>query len=500
MNMKYIAVFDIGKTNKKILIYNDSLKVVDSATTQVNEIVSGSLIHDDVESIQNWFLEELGKFAQKYDIGSVSISAHGATAVCVDENGEISVPELSYTTEPGEEFHTKFHEEFGDPVALQQSTATPNFGVLLNLAKLLQFSKEQYPEQFAKTKHILAYPQYYGYLLCGNAAADTTYVGSHTYLWDYQENRWSDVAEKMGITGMLPAKLQKPWDIMGTVTSEMAEKTGLSTSTVVTLGIHDSNAALLPYLIKQEGDFMLNSTGTWCVVMHQEEKVSFKEDELGKVVFYNISAFGKPVKTSIFLGGLEFETYDKVLRKIHGDIPFPNFDTSLYQQIIAEKDCFILPTVVQGSGQFPQSQARVIEGGKEFLLEEIEKDGKTPEFFSDPAKAYAVLNLSLAMQSKVAIDRAGIKTGMPIFTEGGFRKNDPYNKILTTIYPSSDVYLTNLNEASAFGAALLGKIAMDQVEPSSLGDLVEIEFSKVGSAKLEGLDAYFDQFIKLANN
>jgi hypothetical protein len=40
-------------------------------------------------------------------------------------------------------------------------------------------------------------------------------------------------------------------------------------------------------------DFILNTTGTWCVIMKKSKDISFKKDELGKVVFYNISAFGK---------------------------------------------------------------------------------------------------------------------------------------------------------------------------------------------------------------
>jgi hypothetical protein len=33
--------------------------------------------------------------------------------------------------------------------------------------------------------------------------------------------------------------------------------------------------------------------------MHPSDSVSFTKDELGKSVFYNLSAFGTPVKTSI---------------------------------------------------------------------------------------------------------------------------------------------------------------------------------------------------------
>jgi ribonuclease D len=48
--------------------------------------------------------------------------------------------------------------------------------------------------------------------------------------------------------------------------------------------------------------------------MNEKEEVSFEKDELGKVVFYNMNAFRKPIKTAIFLGGMEFEHYSKLER------------------------------------------------------------------------------------------------------------------------------------------------------------------------------------------
>ena len=197
------------------------------------------------------------------------------------------------------------------------------------------------------------------------------------------------------------------------------------------------------------------------------------------------------------MGGLEFDTYIKIFKKINGNEDFPLFNERLYQKILEEKKLFILPGVVKGTGQFPDSTPRVIENSKIFDVSKIERGENIPDFFTNFDIAYAVLNISLAVQTRVALERTETEDGYSIFVEGGFRKNQPYNTLLTNLYSDSDVFLTNLNEATAFGAAILGKCATENLGPYDIKDLFEIEFKKVMPVKLEGFDEYIKKFLKL---
>ncbi len=497
MDKYSIAVLDVGKTNKKIMIYDENLKLVDSVFHAFDEYVENDIHYEDTQKAVEWFKQELKNCAKKHPIRAISITTHGATYMCCDEEGRLTLPVIAYTTEPGEEFHNNFYKEFGNPDDLQKVTATPQFSNFINCAKSIWYNKLNHPNEFDKTKHILFFPEYLGFLLTKKTAADPTYVGCHSYLWDFQKNKWSSVAKKMDIIDKLPEKLSMPWDVLGKITPETAQETGLSEDTIVTVGIHDSNSSLLPYLVKVRDEFVLNSTGTWCVLMHPTDRVEFNEDELGKVVFYNLSAFNKPVKTSIFLGGMEFDKYAGIFKKINKEEDFPSFDPDLYAKIIKKKELFILPGVLKGLGQFPQSTPRAIEKGKTFNLEEIEKEENIPEFFKDHNTAHAVLNISLAIQSKVALDRTGAVKGSSIFTEGGFRKNASYNSLLTALYPDSNISLTNLEEATAFGAAMLGKCAVEGTDPHDLTGMFEIEMKKVDSVTIDGFEEYIAKFIEL---
>jgi hypothetical protein len=186
-----------------------------------------------------------------------------------------------------------------------------------------------------------------------------------------------------------------------------------------------------------------------------------------------------------------------LLKKIHGRSDFPKFDSSIIQKIIDEKEKFILPSVAAGIGQFPDSRPRVIENGKVFELNEIESGEAVPEFFGSYEEALAVLNLSLAVQTKVSFDRADMTKGLKVFTEGGFSKNDSYNTLMTSFYPESEFFLTDLKEASAFGAAIIAKAAFEKIDVQSLGSLISIEKKQVPKNDLLGINEYFNEFLSL---
>lgn len=490
--MEYaIAVIDIGMTNKKVAVYDDALNQIEAEYKNFPPLMVAGLHTHDLAGMEAWFIERLAAAAAKYPIKAIAVTTHGATFACVGENGKPCVPCVFYTEEPGDAFHDRFYELFGKPEELQAKTGTPYFKAMINPAKGILFAKERFPADFSKTKLLLQYPQYWGYRLTGKAGAEGTYVGCHSYLWDWEAGRWSDVAVKLGVADKMPAELKNSWDTLGTISAEVAAKTGLAQDVVVTMGIHDSNSSLLPHFAKKgETGFVLNSTGTWCVIMNPVKEYGFKEDELGKVVFFNQSAFKTPVKTAIFLGGMEFETWSKLLMDLNGRTELPSFDKTLYDALLAKKDLFVLPEIVAGSGQFPGSKPRVVEGGKSYALEDIRSGKSVPPSFRGYERGIAALRTSLAIQTLVAFERAGMDGTKEVFTEGGFRKNEAYNALLSAALPGNKVSLTNIAEATAFGAAMTAKMALTGKKLSDLAEDFSVEYAEVPKRLFPDFAAY----------
>ena len=417
----HIAVFDIGKTNKKLLIYDENLKLIDTVREQFPEYTEGEVHYEPVEEMTEWYLRRLKDFSGTYNIKVITVASQGATAVCVKKDGSPAVPAIAYTTEPGKAFHDGFVRRFGGTEKIQRTTATAPMSNLLNLAQLAAYLQKNYPGQFEKTYKFLGFPQYFGYILTGNAGAEPTYMGCHTLLYEHVNKRWSYIAGELGIIDKLPGGLSRSWDVLGTITPEIADRTGLAKDTVVTLGIHDSNASLLPYLIQIKEDFVLNSTGTWCAVMHPAEEITFDEEEIGKLVYFNLDVHSRPVKTSILLGGLEFETWSKLLKRTNNEDGFPPFDPELYKSVIAERKYFIFPGIVKGTGQFPESEPRVYEEGEEYSFGEIEK-GNMPAFFQTMLWRWRFSTYRLQYKPKWPWNGWELKTECPYLWKGAFIK------------------------------------------------------------------------------
>ncbi len=312
--------------------------------------------------------------------------------------------------------------------------------------------------------------------------------------------------------------MRDSWDVLGTLKPEIAVRCGLGAETLVTMGIHDSNASLLPHLAKRGGrDFILNSTGTWCVLMHPQESYGFSPDELGKIVFFNRSAYNKPVKTAIFLGGMEYEAWTAAIDRVAGAAagseaagaqaahatraasePRPE----VYRSVAARASEFILPELVPGSGQFPGSAARAVESGRAYTLAGFDSGGGIPAFMRDGDRVLAALNISLALQTLVALERAGLSPGTEVFTEGGFRKNAGYNAVLASVLKSSGygegAYLTDISEATAFGAAMTAAAALEDCEPAALSERFEVDYTAVRPMDGLVLDEYRAAWLDLA--
>ncbi len=493
----YLAVIDIGKTNKKVLIFDQALQVVDTSFKKFEEYLEAGIIYEDLENMTDWIIQQIREFAEKYAIKALSVTTHGAMAVAIDQEGKPAIPPVAYTTDAGETFRGRFFQTFGSPQALKMETGTTEIGSLVNIGKMIFFMQETWPVAWSNVWKILNFPQYFGYLFTGQTGAEPTYVGCHTYLYNPSTQLYSSVAKKLGIVDLLPKKVNQSWDVLGTVSPDMQAKTGLPEDCIVTMGIHDSNASLLPYLVKGFENFILNSTGTWCVAMHPTSSIDFKESELEAFVFYNLNVFHEPVKTAIFKGGTEFETYHKILTDLNGDKELPCFKPGLFSEILKNRNQFILPAVDPGLGIYPFANARVMEEDNVHHLEEISNGTNIPGFFKDFETAMAVLNISLAIQSYHALTMTGFDGTGTIFIEGGFRKNEAYINILGSLFPQAQIALTKLDEATAFGAAILAKAALEGVFPQEINHLFDLDIKKIDTPKMDLVHDYRKEFERL---
>ena len=494
-----IIVLDIGKTNKKVLLFSNDLEIVEIRKKNFDEIEQPDGIRiEQTLQVEEWFFQQLADLAQTHPIDAISITTHSTNVVCLDAEDNLSVPTIAYTNEAGEEIDKLFFERFGKFEELQKETASAAIGSMINTSRILHFARIKYPEEFSRTARILFYPQYFGYKLTGNVSIESTSLGSHTFLYDPYHESYSRIAQELGIAKLLPAHLSRPWDIIGTITSDVSKRTGISEDCIVTAGIHDSNSSLLPYLINNEKDFVLNSTGTWCVIMRPTDKIDFTTEDLGRTVYYNIDAYNNPVKTIIFMGGVEYEKYSKILDAHFGINGMPEFNRDIYHKVISKADFMFIPSVLKGVGIFPDAQPRIIKGSESYSLDEIENDADIRrKIFTDREEAYAALNASLVAQTIVALGYTGFDGGGSLYIEGGFCNNTAYTQLLAEHYATTEVATTSLKEATSVGAAILARAALDKVDPKELDhSICSIEKQTITPTSIGGINTYTQAFIE----
>ncbi|MCT7377031.1 FGGY-family carbohydrate kinase [Chelativorans salis] len=339
--IRHVAVIDIGKTNAKLALVDLERGAETDQHRMPNAVLTdGPYPHFDIEALWAFILQSLASLRRKSAIDAVSITTHGATAALIDDGDTLALPVLDYEYEGPQQTAIEY-DTIRPPFT---ETGSPRLPIGLNLGAQLFWQRQAFPDAFARTRSILPYPQYWAWRLTGVAASEVTSLGCHTDLWSPSAGDFSSLVEDMGWRPLMPP-MQPASARLGPVLPAVAEATGLDPSTPVLCGVHDSNASLLPHLISRRPPFSVVSTGTWVVAMAiggREPALDPRRDTL-----VNVNAFGDPVPSARFMGGREFSllTEDRETW------------TEADAEAVLRKGLFLLPSVQQGSGPFPDRKA-----------------------------------------------------------------------------------------------------------------------------------------------
>lgn len=406
--MSATVILDIGKTNVKLALL-DTHGAMLAEERLANTIANtGPYPHHDTERIWDWMLGTLRVFAGIAQVGAIVPVTHGATAALVDDHGLV-LPVLDYESHlPGQAdgHYATVRPRFAD-------TLSPALPAGLNLGRQLVWLARQFPAQFGKARHILMYPQYWAWRLCGVAAGEVTSLGCHTDLWEPVTQQYSALVAHMGWEALLPplAPASTP---LGTLLPAVVEQTGLPAGCQVLCGIHDSNASLLRYL--GDGNATVLSTGTWLIAAAFGTALDALDEHADMLA--NTSALGRPVACMRFMGGREFGI-------LAGPDAVPctqdDFDLLMAQGTMA------LPCFAESGGPFSGRRGSIV--------------GPAP---GTPAARYALATLYCALMTDYCLDALG--AGGPVIIEGSFTANPHFSALLAALRPNQAV--TESDDAS----------------------------------------------------
>ncbi len=415
--MRHIAVIDIGKTNAKLAVVDLQVGAEIAVLTTPNRVLPGPPYpHFDTETIWDFVKSALARFQKAHGIDGISITTHGACAALLAANGQLAAPVLDYE-HPGPDATRASYDRIRPNFA---ATGSPALPVGLNLGAQLYWQLDRDPGLRDRIAQVATWPQYWGHRLTGQTATDLCSLGCHTDLWNPIACDWSDLPRALGLDRKM-ARPQKPSDVLGTLLPSLQAELGLGPVPVLT-GIHDSNASLVPHLA-HSAPFAVVSTGTWVIAMAMGGRPIALDPD--RDVLVNVNALGQPVPSARFMGGREYE----IIRQGHAPVA-----TDADALAVLNRGLMLLPSVVAGSGPFPQAVMRWTHPDRSDTETEV------------------ALGYYLALMTAECLAKIGAEG--PTLIEGPFAAN-PWFRAMLTAATGRPAHASAARTGTAIGAALL---------------------------------------------
>ena len=451
-----IAILDIGKTNKKLFVMDENYHIILEHTEQFADITDDDGEPcEDIERLSNWIELSLKAVINQpeFDVKAVNFSTYGASFVLLKTApigasgrvvGEVVAPLYNYLKAFPEDLKSTFYAKYGGEILVSSQTASPVLGNL-NSGMQLYFLKERKPEIYAKINAALHLPQYASFLVTKRLFSDITSIGCHTNLWHFEKNDYHDWVENEGIGKILPPIF--PSDAAIPALFEGKEL-------VVGVGLHDSSAALIPYLACFQEPFILISTGTWCISMNPFNDVPLTPEELAQDSLCYLSYQGKPVKAARIFAGNEHEIETRRIAE-HFDCATNFYKNVEFDPTVISNFKFQISTLDKlRLSTNDVEENRVGETSEEVLkVSHFAKRDLTD--FDNETIAYHQLMLDLvnlqAVSTHLIIQNTPVRR---LFIDGGFSKNPLYMNLLAEAFPDLEVFAASVAQATAVGAAL----------------------------------------------
>jgi sugar (pentulose or hexulose) kinase len=417
--MNHALIFDIGKTNKKCLVFDEQYRIVLEKSTVLPETTDedGDPC-EDLSLLQQWLKETAAEVLSNPDLNIRAINAttYGASFVHLNAQKQPVAPLYNYLKPFPDDLKQQFLNTYGNEAAIAVETASPWLGHL-NSSLQLYWLKHRRPRVFEQIRYSLHLPQYITALAGSRLSSlhipppEATSIGCHTMLWDFQQKTYHNWVKTEGLERLF-------------ANDEAAQNGQIFCGT----GLHDSSSALIPYLACFKEPFVLISTGTWCISLNPFNDEPLTAEELAQDCLCYLTYEGTPVKAARYFGGHEHEEGTRQLARRYG---------------VADD-----------------------------FYKDIHRSGPSALWI-----AYLKLMVQLVekqIQSlQLALGNTPIKR---IYVDGGFSNNIVYMSLLRQKLQHMEVYAAKVAQATAMGAALAIHDAWNTQPVQE--DLIELRFER----------------------
>ena len=416
-----VAVFDVGKTNAKLLALTEGGEPLEVMTTP-NRVIDGPPYrHHDLAGMEDWLLDGLRALGERHPIGAVVTCTHGGSGVLVGAEAAV-MPLIDYEQTPPPEVDAAYRAAAG---SFRERGSVIMLGAA-HPARQLLWLEMGWPAAVAGAQAFLNVPQYWGWRLSGVAASEVTSLGAQSHLWCVPERRPSPIVTARGWGRLLPP-LRPAWATLGPLTPAVRARTGLGPEVRVLNGIHDSSANFYRYLAAGLSDFAVVSTGTWIVAMTDRPGADLDTERPG--FSCNADVHGNPVAGKLTMGGREFSA-------VADGATGPATRAALAQLVAG--GTFALPFFGSDTGLFPR------RAGAGRIL------GPAPE---GETERFTLAVLYTAMLAAECLER--LPVAETVILDGNFVKDPLFAAVVQALLPDRTLRVNRESLGTQAGAALL---------------------------------------------
>ncbi len=211
--MKYLLGADIGTTSLKAAVFDETGKMIKSATKDYTLIVSGDKVEFPAEDYFKLFLEAYEEITEGLEISALSVDTQCETIILADENGKPLRNAIVWLDNRASTEAEEIKEHFGNK-RVYDVTGQPEITATWPAAKLLWVKKNE-PEIFSKTKKVFLLEDYILYRLTGNFVSEETLQSSTIYFDIHNKCWWKEMLDFIGASEDIFPKVYKSATVIG---------------------------------------------------------------------------------------------------------------------------------------------------------------------------------------------------------------------------------------------------------------------------------------------
>lgn len=274
----YNLAFDFGASSGRMILskFQDGRIELEELHRFNNEPVkAGKVFYWDTFRLYHELKQGLKKAAaRKIPIKSMGIDTWGVDYGLLDKKGNLIGMPIHYRDDRTE--HAI--EEFGKVVPLDELYAITGIQ-FMNFNTIFQLfaDKQMRPEVYENADKLLLMPDLMGYFLTGRKYNEYTDLSTGQVLDAQKRSLDKNLLERAGIRTDLFCEMVQPGTVIGPLSKEVVDETGLHGVEMIAVGSHDTASAVAATPFEDKNAAFL-SCGTWSLLgMELDEPILSKE-------------------------------------------------------------------------------------------------------------------------------------------------------------------------------------------------------------------------------